>query len=1130
MSELIHNESQNCCSSSFKGFSPSFKRRTFLVSAGTVTAGLAARPVLANEKRKNYADLVKGHPALIGYWRFDGKLTDELGKQPAVEGPANLEFAKGAVEGQALHLTPGLHVGVPALKTVERGAETLELFFKLNALPDEEYDPVIVSWASEEVERFILGVKHDLSGLIWKQGYAAHHVTSIKLPTGKPVELGRWYHLTIMSEQYDLRIYVNGYECALTGGAMHISRRYKEKVAPMTFGSVARKDSRAANIEIDEFAHYGEGLSLEEAREHLVAGGWSKQLEQYGREVESYQGKLKKVREKKRASIMNDPALVARGESTVYQDENLSAVSFMVGGIGAGAIQYNGTAKPAIWQIACNHDQTKISDSFMAIRAQVDGGQPVVRALQTEAVGPFAAMKNLKFIGEYPIARYQFEEPALPVEVELELLNPFTPMDLKSSGIPCIVSTVKVTNTSSVPVTVDVLAAQKNIVGYTTGATGSKPAYGQNRNRLLRKEDATLLHMTKDGEGQGAGMDMVLMTRAAGATGLAKWDSQQTLHDALSKTGELSGADTTEPSPAEQTLNGALSAPLELAPGQSESVTYVLTWHMPKAVQGDAETWRHKGNMYTNWWPNAMAVADDLRNDLDDLVERTYRFHDSLYASDMPHWLLDRLSSQLATLRSQTCWWAADGYFGVYEGVGGSQGCCSGNCAHVWHYAQSHARLFPELGRRMREQDFDNQKKDGRLPFRHSHPNSRATDGQFGTILNTYREYQCSKDDIWLKEQWSNLELAMKWAMEQWDPDQDGYMEGRQDNTLDGHIYGCSSWLGTMYLSTLEAMARMAEINGKSQLAASYRKVRASGQKLQNERLWNGEYYIQEAGKQRSGDYLDGCHIDQLLGEWWGEQVGVDRNYPKDRSKKAMKALFKYNFHADFHGQSMRPRQFVAVEDGGTKMITWPKNNRPIPCMDYGDEIMTGFEYAAAATMVQNGLLREGLTMVKANHDRYDGRKRTENISKLGVWGYTGNPFGDDECGKFYGRALSIWSMLLVMQGFEYDGPAGRIGFRPRWKPEDHTSFFTAAEGYGLFTQKVDNRTLQASLELREGKLRLTEVVLAFPGKRKPVSVVVTSGGDKVGSRFLAKDGDLSIELKIPQMLEGGQRLDIRVT
>ncbi|MDF7809626.1 GH116 family glycosyl-hydrolase, partial [Pontiellaceae bacterium B12219] len=377
----------------------------------------------------------------------------------------------------------------------------------------------------------------------------------------------------------------------------------------MTFGSVARKDARAANIEIDEFAHYGDGLSLTEVREHLEAGGWSRQLEQYGREVETYQGKLAIVRERKRKAIMNDPALTARGESTVYQGENLTAVSFMVGGIGAGAVQYNGSAEPAIWQIACNHDQIKIDDSFLAIRAQPKGGKPVVRALQTKSVGPFAAMKSLEFIGEYPIATYRFEEPALPVEVELELFNPFTPMDLKSSAIPCMVSTVNVTNRSDAPVNVDLLAAQKNIVGYTSGATGSKPAYGQNRNHILRKGNATLLHMTKDGEGQGAGMDMVLMTRAEDATGLALWDSQETLYDTFSKDGKLDGADAAGPSSDKQTMNGALSVPLELAPGQSESVVFVLTWFMPKAEHGQTETWTHEGNMYANWWPNAMAVA-----------------------------------------------------------------------------------------------------------------------------------------------------------------------------------------------------------------------------------------------------------------------------------------------------------------------------------------------------------------------------------------------------------------------------------------------------------------------------------------------------------------------------------------
>ena len=39
-----------------------------------------------------------------------------------------------------------------------------------------------------------------------------------------PIEVGRWYHLAVTSNALDLRVYVDGYECALTGGALDFSR------------------------------------------------------------------------------------------------------------------------------------------------------------------------------------------------------------------------------------------------------------------------------------------------------------------------------------------------------------------------------------------------------------------------------------------------------------------------------------------------------------------------------------------------------------------------------------------------------------------------------------------------------------------------------------------------------------------------------------------------------------------------------------------------------------------------------------------------------------------------------------------------------------------------------------------
>ena len=372
----------------------------------------------------------------------------------------------------------------------------------------------------------------------------------------------------------------------------------------------------------------------------------------------------------------------------------------------------------------------------------------------------------------------------------------------------------------------------------------------------------------------------------------------------------------------------------------------------------------------------------------------------------------------------------------------------------------------------------------------------------------------------------------MDWSIGYWNPSRDGFMETVQHNTLDGDFMGCSSWIGSMYLAALEASARMADLVGDTSKAAEYRKIRESGKKLQNERLWNGEYYIQEQGKKRSQDYLDGCHIDQILGEWWADQLDIDRCYPKERSRKAMESLLKYNFLTDFQGHSLKPRQYCEVTDGGMKMITWPNGPQPIPGMKYGDEVMTGFEYGAAVTLIQNGMLKEGLMVIKIIYDRYNGRLRTEGVSKVknGPWGYSGNPFGDDECGKFYGRSLSVWSALLALQGFHYDGPKGEIAFRPVLTPEDHSSFYTAAEGYGLYSQKRSTSQLNASLSIAEGELSLNQVILQVAQGKEAKSAQVKLGGRTVAAKLDTNGNDLRLSFSSPVSMQAGQQLDIEVS
>lgn len=1115
---------------------PTMSRRTMLLTSAAFAVGVVARPLLAAHRRATYAETITADPDLRGYWRFEGDRLDVVGQSQALGGD-DARFVAGAVaEGRAIQLVPDQPLHVAETKHLRGRSATLEMFFKVVRAPEGDAHPVLLAESSGQHARYIVGIKRDLSVLLYRNENA-NVVTEIHLPTDEPIELGRWYHLAVTSYDLDVRAYVDGYECSLVGGAYEFTRRGPTD-ATMTFGGTPVDGWSSNAVCLDEVACYARGLTQAEIQRHLDAAGWGQALAETGALVAQVKARRDTERARKAQAILDDPGLTAPGQTRVYEGEHLDAISFMVGGIGAGAIQFNGKAEPTIWQIACNYTQHRVAESFLAIRVQVRDGQPILKALQTAPAGPFEAMASLTFEGEYPLARYRFHEPELPVRVATEVFSPFIPMDLKNSALPCAIYRVTVENTSAEPVTLDVLAFQKNALGFHEG---NGDAFGGNQTRAIRRGNATLLHMTRP---DVAGADMVLMSRASSTTAIADVGSIEQFHRTLSNQQAIDGPEVSAVSPEGESVVGALAAPLVLEPGQSESVEFVLAWYFTEGDHGTGETptplegegeglsagWSHQGQNYTNWWPDALGVAEYLLDHLDDLTARTRTFHDTLYASNLPVWLLDRLSSQLAVLRSQTCWWAADGYFGVWEGCNEDAGCCPGNCTHVWHYAQGHARLLPELGRRMREQDYAFQAADGLTPYRHTRK-AAAADGFFGTILNTYREHLCSPDDRWLHAQWPKVKRGMEWAITQWDPERDGWMENAQHNTLDGELFGCSSWIGTLYLSALEAAARMADVVGDAAAAVEYRAIRTSGKQLQNERLWNGQYYVQQPGKERRQDYLDGCHIDQILGEWWADQLGIDRNYPPARSRQAMEALLKHNFFTDFHGQSLKPRQYCEIDDGGMKMITWPIGPQPIPGMKYGDEVMTGFEYGAAATMIQNGLLKEGLMVAKVISDRYDGRLRTDGVSNVrnGPWGYSGNPFGDDECGKFYGRSLSVWSLLLALQGFTYDGPAGRIGFKPRLRPEDHASLFTAAEGYGLFTQTQTDDRLHATLKVADGRVKLREVALGATGDQRPTSATATLDGTPLDVAFTTDGTDVRVSMKDELVLQQGQTLSIEL-
>ncbi|MBP1962810.1 GH116 family glycosyl-hydrolase [Paenibacillus aceris] len=801
--------------------------------------------------------------------------------------------------------------------------------------------------------------------------------------------------------------------------------------------------------------------------------------------------------------------IYARGNTVTYSGTQLTAIEFPVGPIGAGGIRHFGTGERSEAWIFNSDDTFRsrttgiVPNSFFAVRAQSQGGQPIVRALQTTAVGAFNAMKSLTFQGEYPMGRYNFQDDQMPIEITQDVFNPMIPGNMKDSAIPTAIYTMTFKNPSSSEVNVSLLASQQNAVGFDGigSITGTNKrdfsGYGSNSNTLQIGSEASHLQMT------GSKGSMTLSVLGPQTGGTASWNTLDALQTAFAS-GSVTGATSASSPQAGTTVDGALTSSLTLAPGETKQVKVVLSWYFP---QNPTRGFGGEGMQYTNWWSNASDVDQYVAANLTSLQSQTELYHDTMYSSNLPQYVLDRLTSATALLHTPTVFWAKNGFFGGWEGYG----CCSNMPNHVWHYAQAHARLWPQLGQMFDQQWLDAEKQDGLLPYRYNN-DTFAFDGQTGVILSAYRDYLQSPDTSWLSTYWPKIKGAMDYVITHHDPNGNGILKGGALTTLDAGSPTMNSWLGSMYLAAVNASAHLAKAAGDTAAADKYDAIYSQGKTNQENMLWNGQYYAEKAqsGGGATNFIGNGSEIDMLLGQWWSTQLGLGDIYDSEHMTLALKNLFKNNYYDNFINFTHQYRTYVEPTDAGLVMSTWPGNDRPSNSIMYFDEVMSGFEYSAAAAMIQRGLLNEGLTVVNAASNRYDGRLRNQPYMSFGGCGIgdgSGNPFGDDECGQWYGRTLSSWSLLLALQGFNYDAPHQAIGFAPTWQPNDHKSFFTAANGYGTFSQKKDNGGQIDTINIASGTLDLKTFSVSVPADTSTSGWSVIVNGQQVADAAVTLSG-----------------------
>lgn len=832
----------------------------------------------------------------------------------------------------------------------------------------------------------------------------------------------------------------------------------------------------------------------------------------------------------------------------VFRGSALKMISFPLGGVAAGSIGLGGRGQLRDWEIF-NRPNKGFSPpyGFPAIWVQSGNSKPIARVLEARILPPYEGQEGLGsknapglsrlegavFTGEYPIAHIDFQDSSLPVSVALNAFSPFIPHEPDDSGLPVAVLRYRIENHGSSTAKVAIAFSLDNPVN-RQNAGGAHNEKETRRNQY--RAEGTLAGLLLDNPGlqaddpmfgsvalTAAARDGVRMSHWEGWPRGRWWNSPLLFWDVFSAAGEL------ETAPAQQSTVAALCQQRTIAAGESADFTFFISWHFPNrtpdwcgwaAPEGKGDT--NIGNFYATRFKDAWEAAKYAEDNLGRLDEKTRLFAQALRESTLPDLVKEAASANLSTLASTTCFRTADGDFHGFEGSNDAEGCCFGNCTHVWNYETTTTFLFPSFARSLRKAAFGYSVDDqGGMRFRQLLPDGYArfgtvaADGQMGQIVHAYLDWKVSGDDTWARAIWPKIRSAIAFAWEAggWDPGKQGVLTGVQHNTYDVEFYGPNPMCGIWYLAALRACEEMARAHGDHLAARQYRQLFDRGSGWVDANLFNGDYFVQHVVGRRPDQIAphlragmgsddpehpeyqvgEGCLIDQLVGQYLADVAGLGPLVSPEHVRSTLASLLRFNYKRTLVNHNNVERTFALNDEAALVICDYADVPRPRIPFPYFEEVMTGFEHSAAALMIYSDMVSEGVECISNIRSRYDGVKR--------------NPWDEAECGHHYARAMAAWSSLVGISGFSYDGIGKAVVAVPRVPHRNFHCLWASGTGWGTFTYEpsVSGGT-RFLLRVLHGDLGFRSCEITFTG----AAATVQLGSEKV-SHALELDGQRAV-------------------
>lgn len=820
-----------------------------------------------------------------------------------------------------------------------------------------------------------------------------------------------------------------------------------------------------------------------------------------------------------------------------------------IGGIGTGSAELRADGIFYNWQIFNNLPRGTgklfpyLSDSrlFFVVRYQVEGEEPRLKLLALDNGDEVASINSsnavyiypwitsvekIETVVQFPFVRMKYIDADMPIEVQMEVFNPFIPGDVKNSSLPAMLFSFTIKSKIEKPVTATFVATYRNGAGYEFTEKLYTSELKQEKDFVLNNCGAEGISETESSFGT-----QTLASLAGDTTWRLGWDHPHPHYEDLLRNSSLPNIDTTNPVEGKGgrnvfdrrlgKINGidrsfsSLAVTRNLSKGELFTHQLVYAWNFPN-LYNSAHT-RIEGNYYSNFFKNSEEVTRYVIDNFGSLQSRSKQFVDDLFASSLEPEVLNQINGQFNTLVTSS-WLTKKGEFGVLEGMNCTDSCCGINTIDVSMYAtQLIVSLFPELQKESMRIHRDLQQPNGMVA--HSYMKDFTRDGKNAPDITerldvamqycilVMRDFMWTNDRAYLMEMWPSVKKAMDYMLSRdLNSDQMPDMSGIMCSYDNFPMYGLASYIHSQWLCALTMCMEGARAMNDKKTEIQYAFILEKGKKLLGDKLWNSRYfrlYHTDQLRYKTHDGTgaeivaevpgqdEGCLTDQLIGQWVAHMSGLGYFVDPDLVQSALRNILALSFRADT----------------GLRNCSWPTDtflhDIPWSCwVDQANTPWTGVELAFASFLVYEGMTEEALKVVKSVEQRY---------RRAGLY------WNHQECGGHYYRAMSAFTLLNAYLGLTIN--QGKLGFDPKLQQNEYRVLFAVNGATAYFYRKGNS----CGIEVRSGELSFTELELTrrLPFTTKPKLSI--PGNPKVNYT----EQSVVISFKEPQILKAGQIIEI---